>query len=216
MTYLQMVNNVLLRLRERSNVGSVSETTYSKLIGQLVNDALQEVERSWDWTSLRTTVSVNTSSGVFSYELNGTGNNFEILNVINDTTNEFMEYRPAVTFDNWFLNAEPLSGAPKYFSWNGVSSDGDAHVDVYPKPDGAYDLRFNMIKRSGELTNNSDTIMVPSHPVQLLAYAKAIEERGEDGGVPSQAAFAAASRALSDAIALDSARHPEELIFQAV
>jgi len=41
MTYLQVVNNILKRLRERT-VASVDETTYSKLIGVLVNDALIE------------------------------------------------------------------------------------------------------------------------------------------------------------------------------
>ena len=215
MTYLELVNNILLRLRERS-VSTVNETAYSKLIGQLVNDAMQEVERAWDWSALRTTVSANTSSGVFSYELNGTGNDFEIINVINDTGNDFMEYKTSREFDNWYLNSTPASGSPKYYSWNGVSADGDTQVDLYPKPDGVYAIRFNMIKRNPEMTADADTLVVPTQPVQMLAYAKAIEERGEDGGQSAQSAYATASRIISDAIALDSARHPEEMIFAAV
>ena len=215
MTYLELVNNILLRLRER-DVGTVNESRYSKLIGQLVNDANREVERAWDWSALRTTVSASTTSGVFSYELNGTGNDFEILNVINDTTNNFMSYRTAKEFDNWYLNQTPPTGSPQYYSWNGVSNDGDTQVDIYPKPDGVYDLRFNMIKRSADMTADADALLVPSYPVQMLAYAKAVEERGEDGGASANTAYAAAARALSDAIALDSARHPEEMIFAAV
>jgi hypothetical protein len=215
MTYLQLVNNILLRLRERE-VATVNETAYSKLIGQLVNDAMQEVERAWDWSALRTTVSATTSTGVFSYELNGTGNDFEILNVINDTANDFMEYKTAHQFDNWYLNQTPASGAPKYYSWNGVSNDGDTQVDLYPKPDGAYNIRFNMIKRSPIMTSDSIDLLVPTQPVQMLAYAKAVEERGEDGGQSAASAYNTAARALSDAIALDSARHPEELIFAPV
>ena len=215
MTYLELVNNILLRLRERS-VGTVNETTYSKLIGQLVNDSVQEIERAWDWSALRTTVSANTSSGVFSYELNGTGNDFEIINVINDTGNDFMEYKTSHQFDNWYLNQTPATGSPKYYSWNGVSADGDTQVDLYPKPDGVYAIRFNIIKRNALMTADTDKIVVPTQAVQMLAYAKAIEERGEDGGQSAQSAYATASRIISDAIALDSARHPEEMIFAAV
>jgi len=215
MTYLELVNNILIRLRERE-VTSVNDSAYSKLIGQFVNDAMQEIERSWDWSALRTTVSATTSTDIFNYELNGTGNDFEILNVINDTTNIFMEYKTSHEFDNWYLNQTPVSGSPKYYSWNGVSDDGDTQVDLYPKPDGVYSLRFNMIKRNAAMTSDTDTLAIPSHPVQMLAYAKAVDERGEDGGTSAQSAFATAQRVISDAIALDSARHPEELIFAAV
>jgi hypothetical protein len=39
----------------------------------------------------------------------------------------------------------------------------------------------------------------------MLAYAKAVEERGEDGGASAAMAFGNAQRTLSDAIALDAA-----------
>jgi len=215
MTYLEIVNNVLKRLRERT-VSTVNETAYSEMIGILVNDSLQEIEQAWDWSALRTTLSATTSSGVFSYELNTAGTAFEIINVINDTDNFFMTYKSSTEFDDYYLNRTPESGSPLYYSWNGVSNDGDVQVDVYPKPDGAYSLRFNMIKRSPEMTSDSTDVIIPFKPVQLLTYAKAVEERGEDGGQSAQGAYATAERALSDAIALDSARHPEELIFKVV
>ena len=50
----------------------------------------------------------------------------------------------------------------------------------------------------------------------MHAYAQAIEERGEDGGQSAQSAYNTAARALSDAIAIDAARHPEEMIFASV
>ena len=215
MTYLEIVNNVLKRLRERT-VSTVNETAYSEMIGILVNDSLQEIEQAWDWSALRTTLSATTSSGVFSYELNTAGTAFEIINVINDTDDFFMTYKSSTEFDDYYLNRTPESGSPLYYSWNGVSNDGDVQVDVYPKPDGVYSLRFNMIKRSPEMTSDSTDVIIPFKPVQLLAYAKAVEERGEDGGQSAQGAYATAERALSDAIALDSARHPEELIFKVV
>lgn len=212
MTYLDLVNNVLKRLRERT-VETVNQTEYSTLIGILVNDAKNVVENAWNWSGLRTTLTATTVDGTFNYELNGTANKLTVLDVVNDTSNMFMQYRDAHTFNNWFLNSSPTSGSPLYYSFNGISSDGDTQVDVYPIPDGAYELRFNIIQRSDDLSEDSDTFQVPAFPIQLLAYALAIEERGEDGGQLSRAAFANADVALADAIALDADKHPEETIW---
>ena len=55
MTYLECVNRVLRRLRE-NEVTTVTETPYSKLIGDLVNVVKVEVEDSWNWSALRTTL----------------------------------------------------------------------------------------------------------------------------------------------------------------
>ncbi len=215
MTYLEMVNKVLRRLRERE-VTSVSQTSYSKLIGDFVNDAKNEVENAWQWSALRTTLTLTTVTDTFNYELNGSQNNFNILDVVNDTSNRFMEYRPSSWFNNEFLNASPSNGAPQYYNFNGVSTDGDTQVDIYPIPDGVYQLRFNCVVRPTELVNNTDKIVVPNQPVFLLAVAKAIEERGEDGGTSSMNAYAAGRSSLADEIAYDMARHPEDSIWQVV
>lgn len=210
MTYLELVNNVLKRLRERT-VNSVSESTYSELIGVFVNDAKSEIENAWNWSALRNTLTLTTSSGIFNYELNGTGNNFSVMDVVSEDGNFFMQYRTQHDFNQFYLNQTPSSGIPRYYNFNGVSSDGDTLVDVYPKPDAVYTIYFNIIQRTGDLVNNSDSLTVPSQPVLLLAYAKAVEERGEDGGMSSTSAYATAQRVLNDAIAQDAQRHTEEL-----
>ena len=98
--------------------------------------------------------------------------------------------------------------------FNGLSNSGDTQIDVYPKPDGVYELFFNVIKRSPDVANDDDIIKVPFLPVQTLAYAMALEERGEDGGMSAVSAKALAQNFLSDAIALDANKHPEELIWE--
>ena len=90
MTYLEIVNNILRRLRERT-VSTVNETVYSTLIGVLVNDAKSEVENAWNWSALRNTLTLTTSSGIFNYELNGTGNSFSVMDVVSEVGNFFME-----------------------------------------------------------------------------------------------------------------------------
>lgn len=212
MTYLEMVNKVLRRLRERE-VGAVSQTSYSKLIGDFVNDAKAEVENAWKWSALRTTLTLTTQADVFNYELNSSQNNFSIIDVINDTSNSFMEYKTSVWFDNQFLNMSPTTGAPQFYSFNGVANDGDTQVDIYPIPDGVYQLRFNCVIRPVPLVLDADVIVVPNQPVFLLAVSKAIEERGEDGGTTSINAFQASRNSLADEIAYDAARHPEETIW---
>ena len=216
MTYLEAVNSVLRRLRERE-VSSVSESSYSRLVGDFVNDARAEVENAWNWSSLRTTLTLTTTANIFNYELNGSQNNFSVVDVLNDTSNRFMQYRSGQDFDKLFLTQEPTStGSPIYYNWNGVSNDGDTQVDIYPIPDGVYTIRFNVLLRNTDLVNDSDDILVPHRPIVLLAFAKAVEERGEDGGNSSQYAYGTGMRALADEIAYDAARRPEDTIWYPV
>jgi hypothetical protein len=219
MTYLQLVNAVLRRLRENEAAtlqGTSRQNSYIRLVGDYVNDAKRLVEQAWDWSSLRTTQTVTTEANVFNYVLTGSNNRFEVLNVINDTSDLMMYYQPSSWFDERYLFGPVDSGKPAYYSFNGVDENGDTQVDVYPKPDGVYNLRFNVIQRQADLSADADRLLVPSRPVILLAQAMAIEERGEDGGNASAWAYQQGQSALADEIALDAARHPEELIWQEV
>ena len=216
MTYLELVNKVLLRLREPEVTtvqGSGTSNQYARLIGEFVNDAKAEVEAATDWSALRTTLTLLTDANVFNYELNGTGNNFKVLNVINDTSDFVMQYKDAAWFDAAYLTGTPETGAPMFYNFNGVSADGDTQVDLYPKPDTEYTIRFNVTLRNPTLSADADTVVLPTRPIILLATAKAIEERGEDGGQQSMNAYAAYRSVLADEIALDSARHPEDSIW---
>ena len=212
MTYLELVNNVLRRMREEE-VSSVQSTTYSKMVGDFVNDAKKIVEAAWDWSALRTTLTITTTADIFNYVLTGSQNRIKALNVINDTDNIFMEYRPATWFDDKYLNQDPVSGSPEYYTYNGVDSSGDSQIDVYPKPDGVYTIRFNCIFRNDDLSADVDTLLIPSMPVIHLAIALLARERGETGGTSAPEYFAVADNYLSDAIALDAQKHPDETIW---
>ena len=212
MTYLNIVNNVLRRMREEE-VASVASTTYSKMVGDFVNDAKRTVEDSWDWSALRTTLTITTTDDIFNYVLTGSQNRIKELNVINDTSNIIMEYRPAKYFDEQYLVEDPIKGSPKFFTYNGVDSDGDTQIDVYPKPDGVYTLRFNCVLRGADLSTDTDELLVPAMPVIHLAIALLARERGETGGTSAPEYFNIADKYLSDAIALDAQKHPEEVIF---
>jgi len=219
MTYLQLVNAVLRRLRESEvdTVQGVGNTnSYSRLIGDFVNEAKSQVEAAWDWTALRGTLTLTTTPNVFNYELNGAQNNAKVLDVWNDTSNIELQYKTSNWFNQEFLMGEPQVGIPVYYNFNGISTDRDLQVDIYPIPDAVYDLRFNFTLRNLPLEDDAETSVLPTRPIILLATAMAIEERGEDGGQQSMNAYAAAQSALADEIAFDAARHPEDTIWYSV
>ena len=161
MTYLNLVNNVLRRLRE-DEVTNVSESTYSKMVGDFVNDAKDLVETAWDWSALRTTLTITTAADDYTYSLTGSGNEGKVLNLVNDTSNFTMQYQTQNWFDDKFFVQTPSSGAPEYFTYNGVDSNGDTQIDVYPKPDGVYSLKAKMVIRNVSLSSDTDTLAIPS------------------------------------------------------
>ena len=212
MTYLNLVNNVLRRLRE-DEVTNVSESTYSKMVGDFVNDAKDLVETAWDWSALRNTLTITTAADDYTYSLTGSGDKGKVFRIINDTSNCELQYQTQAWFDNEFFVNNPVSGAPKYFTYNGVDANGDTQIDVYPKPDGVYSLKVKIVLRNVLLSADADTLTIPSSPIIHMALALLARERGETGGTSTAEYFAIADKHLSDAIALDAQKHPEETIF---
>jgi len=208
MTYLEIVNRVLRRLRE-AEVSTVGANTYSTLVGDLVNSIKSEVENSYNWSVLRQTLSATTSNNLFNYVLDGAGTRFKVIDVINDTSNWFMEERSLTWFNSNFLLATPQVGPPAYYNFNGVDANGDTQVDVFPIPDGNYDLRFNVVLPQAELVNDGDVIQVNAQLVVEGALARAISERGEDGG--SQDVEARYRNMLADLIAIEANNRPDEI-----
>jgi hypothetical protein len=208
MTYLQLVNKVLVRLRE-NEVATVSENNYSKLIGEYVNDAKRDVQNAWDWTGLRNTLTVDTQANVFNYVLTDADNTIKILDVTNDSQNCFLRYQTSRWFDEAFLDFPSVpKGTTQFYSFNGING-----VDLYPIPDAEYTLRFNVVLRTKDFTADADVLNIPSTPVIQLATAMAARERGETGGASAAELMAIADSTLADAIAMDAALHPEETIW---
>ena len=213
MTYLQLVNSVLRRLRE-DEVATVDQSSYAKLIGDFVNEAKREVEDAWNWVQLRSTIQVTTVAGTFRYTLTGSGNRYRVLQVINDTDD--VEMRLAqYKWMNKQLTGTPQQAQPLYYDFNGATS-GDVNTDMYPVPDAAYVVNYNMVIPQDDLSADGDELTVPSWPVILGAYAKALSERGEDGGTAFAETVRMYNMAVSDAIAIDAQKVPHETVWEAV
>ena len=209
-TYLDLVNNVLIRLRE-TTVSSVADTPYSSLIGVFVNDAKREIEDAYQWNALESTIVVPTVSGQREYTLTGSGRRFRVDSVLNDTEDVPMNQVDGAWLDRQYYLANVQNAAPIYYNFKGMDSNGDTKVELWPQPDSVYSLRFNLFIPQTDLVNNADTVKVPAHLVQMLAYANAVAERGEDGGQTFTELYQKYRLALSDAIALESNRYDEQV-----
>jgi hypothetical protein len=207
--FLQLTNSVLNRLRE-SEATSVNDNDYTRLVARWINDSKRQVEDAYNWNSLSDTLTAVTGADVFNYVLEGSGQRFRVIDVLNDTSNCFVDNVATKWMDQQFLLTTAQRGSPRYYNFNGTNVNGDTQVDLYPIPNGIYNIRFNIIKPQLELVTNADVLLVPHEPVILGAYARAIAERGEDGGVQSNEAYALYSQSLADAIALESGRYVEE------
>ena len=215
MNYLELVNDVLIRLRE-DEVTDPTDTPYSKLIGVFVNDAKRIVEDSFQWNVLTETLTVTTQDGLFNWILTGSGQRFRVMDVINSEGDYFLEGVTSSRMNSYLLNGESSKGSPMYYNFNGVTANGDTQVDLFPIPDKVYNIYFNLYKPQPALTDPSTTLLVPSDPVLKYAYAKAVAERGEDVGLSSQEASALADASLADHIAMADSRQNDQYVWTAV
>jgi len=215
MTYLNLMNNVLRRLREEET-SSVTSPTYVKMVGDFINDAKTLVGQAADWSALRETITISTTASDNTYSLTGGGDNIKVMSMLNDTQNCFMEYQTKDWFNEQLYISSAAEGTPRYYTYNGLDSNGDTQILVGPTPDAVYSIRVDTVKRQADLSANTDELLIPAMPVIHLAVALLARERGETGGTSTAEYFTIANQYLSDAIAIDAAKHPEEMVFRTI
>lgn len=209
MTYLELVNDVLIRLREQT-VATVTATNYSTLIGKFVNDAKRQVEDAFPWNVLGRDVTVTTTAGTYKYSLTGAGQKFQVLDAINSTSNIPLENIGFVEMNRYQNYAiVPASTIPSKYTFDGVDASYDAKVTLYPRPDGVYSLLFSLAVPQATLSSDNTICLVPDVLVAQNAYSRALVERGEDGSMSSSEAFLLYKSMLSDYIALEGTRFPD-------
>jgi hypothetical protein len=211
MTYLELVNAVLRKLRE-DEVGVVNESDYSKLIGDFVNDALNVVESSWDWSSLRESLVISTTPNVDTYPLAGFGIRGEVMSIYNITNKTELRYHSKAYIVDQQTRAVG-AGKPRYYTLNGTDSNNDTNLIVYPNPDDTYTLEANVVLRNQSMSADADSTKLPTQPIIQYAFAYALRERGETGGQGAMEQLVMAQTDLANAIALDAGNNAGELIF---
>ena len=209
-TYLQIVNEVLTRLREPT-VSTVTENTLSSLIGVWVNDTKRQVNDAYDWDALNAYVDVTTVPGQWTgYSLTGAGLRFRVNDVINTS-----RYWPLYGIDKpsidrfMYMMKDPVRNPPTNFNLGSVDSNGDMQVSFWPIPNAVDLIKFSLVIPETDFSADTDTTKLPKEPIVLGALARAMVERGEDGGQSASEAYATYKQSLADFIAIEAARSPE-------
>jgi hypothetical protein len=229
-TYLDLVNDVLLELRENS-VSTVNYTAYSTLVAKWVNDAKRLVEDAWDWQELNRLVTFQLQYGVTSYDLtaldSGLNGRARIRknpqNVAYPLAFDVTAITPGQLFHmpaDWVHQQQdklPLpvkQTRPIYFGLerynDGTKSGMRAILWETPVQDqsGAnqtprtWNLYF--CAPQNDLILDTDPIYVPWNPVEKIALDIALNERGEELGEAGTTVDQRVQKHLSDAIGIDS------------
>lgn len=211
MTYLQVVNQVLRRLRE-DEVNAVNTSAYSKMVGDFVNDAYKLVSNAWDWSSLWQDIEILTAEGVSEYPLTGASQGAKVQTAYNVSQKAIMQYFPLAVIRHRYIT-DAAKGSPGLYTFTSTT-EGVPQIKVYPEPDQEYTLSFNTVVRSDLLENNDDPLRVPHLPVVHLTLGLLARERGETGGTSAPEYFGIADQYLADAVALDANRSPEKLTWE--
>jgi hypothetical protein len=228
MTYLDLINAVLVRLREEKISQAqwdADNDPYWRFIGSAVNDAKARVEDAWQWSALRgsdeipLTPSPPLESGDYAvnWELPDSADNHYIVKGFYMTTATDKAFRQISWVSkqqmiNRYSNGTPPVSTPYEVAVTRRSeTTGNITVSLYPTPEDTDVLLVNRVTHQQDLLLATDRLKVPSLPVYTLATALASRERGEVGGTPTSELFSIADRHLGDAIATDSALFADEL-----
>ena len=167
MTYLELVNDVLVRLRE-STVSTYSETAYSTLIGKFVNDAKRQIEDAFNWNVLATTITITTVANTHSYSVTGAGQKFQVNDAINTTSDVSLANISFVRMNRNLNFGTPSTGVPSQYAFSGVDASGDTKVELYSIPDGVYTILFDLAVPQAALSSDATSVKVLDYLVAQL------------------------------------------------
>ena len=134
MNYLEMVNEVLVRMREEEviSVTDPENDPQQKLVCKFVNDAKALVERAHTWNALRKSWIIDLAQDVDRYRLTGNAEQSSIYLVryqngqlLSEVNGRDMEARPS------------QKGVPSYYAPKTVSNN-NVEINVFPTPDNSF------------------------------------------------------------------------------
>jgi hypothetical protein len=241
MTYLEMVNEVLIRMREDeiTSVNDKNNEPQQKLVAKFVNDARSFVDKSHTWNASRRLWVVDLVEGIPAYTLFNSSESGAVYACRWLGKGAYLREANA----RWLSQKKQSYGTPCFYSPGWVSGH-ELQVRVWPIPDeentkagevSEYNIAeyneaeysgtrissenttlvFEGFKGSARLTNDNDQIELPLDPVMYYALAYASRERGEVGGQTSGELFALGKQYLSDAISWDVNNAPLEYEWRA-
>ena len=219
MTYLQLINRILTRLREKSVVSVSSSTKYVELLGQMVNEAKYDIEDAGPWKALRTDITGSMTASVATVDLTASTNERSYLLVDTHTGQPQAWITTAGKLSPLALitqtqmdhlrtmaTAPESESQPIYVSF--TTSASGVTAEFYPLPDAAYTYKFVFVVPQDDLSAATDVLTIPAEPVWREALARAIEERGDEFSGDISGYRGRAESALHRAIMTDFGADP--------
>jgi hypothetical protein len=180
LTFLQIVNRVLERLRE-SSVAAYNSTDYSTMVAGVVNQVKAEIEDAWHWHSMRETYTVSAVPGTTNYSLTSSGMNAVVLSGWNTTTNGPMTRGSVNGFDRKFFGTASVpTGSPDQFLVAGFDANYDLTIDIYPPPASTNTLKLTVYVPQADLAASATVPLVPQNVLIEETIARMQVERGDE------------------------------------
>lgn len=181
LTWLQIINRVLARLREDS-VAANNTTTYSTMVGALVNQVKTEIEDAYYWSAMRDTYTVTAVPGTTNYAFTSSGINAVVIDGWNTTTTQKLTKGTNADFNSKFFGVTSVqTGDVAQYLPAGANGDYNLTVDVWPSPASTNTLKFNVYRPQSDLSADGDIPLVPQSVLIEETIARALAERGDEG-----------------------------------
>ena len=206
MTYLEIVNKVLVLMREPfANTLKKGDDVVVDIVAQQVNDAKRSVESAHNWNVLRHEWTVLPAPGDSKVELAGTAGRGVVIEEIYGPTGDICKELPTRDIRR-LMNSGSTPGLVNSYAVSGVNpTTRNIEVQFHPEPQQVTSMKVYGWRKQPDLVLESDVLLVPAQPVIYMALALATRERGEVGGQTAAEIFGMAGEFLKDAIAQDVA-----------
>lgn len=223
-TQLQIVNNVLERLRE-DTVSSVTDNSYSKLIAMFVNDAIQDIEDyNHEWSVYITEIDTTITPGTTSYDLTATTDRSWLMrdpeddkrplafDVTTGDKRQLMDYSyKAVLKELALAGSNTTHADPQVFALRADTDGRGWTLEMLWGLDAGesdHTWRSYWYVPQGELardgTADSTEVLLPNRIVELRAVFYALNERGEEMGTFNGIADKRSTDAIAAAMETDA------------
>ena len=226
MTYLDIINSVLLRLRE-TEATTVTDNSYTRLIATFVNDVMKEMRDEWDWNAdireVRFTLAEDDAGGRLDSDAS-----------TKVTNNVYLTQRSALVYDTrrrpilidvtdapaesqlWEDNVNDLrrdynmgsfnKSSPTYFGLEWGETGGTIWMDTVMDKARNFRGLFYIPQEDLSTSDNTDAatvVTLPAFPIIMGALFYALNERGEEIGEPGNVAESRYRKAVTAAIEND-------------
>lgn len=216
-TQLEIINSVQRRLREPESA-SVATNDYSKLLGEFLNDIIQEMLDEHDWSQFESRAVIPIDSTTDTYLIPGSTNQSELRynegqpNVTIFESSADTQGSPMIELNKQLWNYFDKLGwgavnDPVYFAVNKSATTDNLYIQVLPPPNTAREIRLDIWTPPDRLTTDGSTdgteIYLPVQTLILGVLYLAFNERGEEMGEPGSLAEKRYYASLSSAIYSD-------------